>query len=289
MGALAKSLKIALVQISAGSNKAKNLANAKEKILEAASNGAKLVVLPECFNSPYAVTAFPQYAESIPDGETTQFLSSVAKTSNIFLIGGSIPERAPDGKLYNTNITFNPSGELIGKHRKVHLFDIDVPGKIKFKESEVLTGGSKATIIDLEGYGSIGLGICYDIRFPELAAIAARKGNAFAMIYPGAFNTTTGPLHWSLLSRARAVDNQLYVVSCSPSRDLDSSYHAYGHSLVVDPLGNTVVEAGIEDEIVYTTLEPEAVEQARTNIPVGSQRRFDVYNDVSTNAKASPL
>lgn len=283
---LSRSLKVALVQFAAGADKTVNLAKVQAKVTEAAHAGAKLVVLPECFNSPYAVTAFPKYAELIPAGETTQFLSQLAKQSNVFLIGGSIPEKSQDGKYYNTSVSFNPNGEIIARHRKVHLFDIDVPGKIRFKESEVLSGGDKATVFDLEGYGRVGLGICYDVRFPELAAIAARKG-AFAMIYPGAFNTTTGPLHWLLLARARAVDNQVYVLSCSPARDLTSGYHAYGHSQVVDPMGELVAEAAAGEEIVYATLEPEVINQARNSIPVTFQRRFDVYDDVSVNARVA--
>lgn len=289
MSLLAKSLKVALIQLAAGADKARNLANVKASVIKAAQSGARLVVLPECFNSPYSVTAFPTYAEPIPEGETTQFLSQLAKDTNIFLIGGSIPEKCQeDGKYYNTNVSFNPSGDIIAKHRKVHLFDIDVPGKIRFQESQVLTGGDKATVFNLEGFGTVGVAICYDIRFPELAAIAARKG-AFAMIYPGAFNTTTGPLHWQLLARARAVDNQIYVLSCSPARDEQSSYQAWGHSLVINPMGEVVDEAGKDQQIVFATLEPQSIADARTSIPVGTQRRFDVYDDISTSAKVSDI
>jgi omega-amidase len=284
---LAQSLKVALVQVAAGADKAANLVKVKEKVTEAATKGAKLVVLPECFNSPYAVSAFPEYAEAIPGGETYTFLSKLAKDSSIFLIGGSIPEKDSSGKYFNTNISFNPQGEEIAKHRKVHLFDIDVPGKIKFKESDVLTPGDKATVFNLEGYGNIGLGICYDIRFPELAAIAARQHNAFAMIYPGAFNTTTGPLHWKLLGRSRATDNQLYVLMASPSRDLNSSYHAYGHSQVIDPWGGMTAEADETEQIVYADLEPSVIDQVRSSVPISTQRRFDVYADMSKNAKVS--
>ncbi|ODQ64711.1 carbon-nitrogen hydrolase [Nadsonia fulvescens var. elongata DSM 6958] len=284
---LAQKLKIALLQVGATADKAANLALVKAKVTEAAANGAKLVVLPECFNSPYAVTAFPKYAESIPEGETTQFLSQLAQDTKTFIIGGSIPENA-DGKIYNTNISFNPRGELIGKHRKVHLFDINVPGKIRFIESEVLSPGNKATVIDIEGYGKVGVGICYDIRFPELASIAGRKG-AFAMIYPGAFNLTTGPLHWSLLGRARSNDNQLYVLMCGPARDMTSGYHAWGHSLVADPLGQIITEADEKETIVYAELDPELIENTRATIPITTQRMFGVYDDVAATGKCSAL
>lgn len=276
---LRQPLKVALVQLKVGADKAANLAHARAKVTEAASQGAKLVVLPECWNSPYAVTAFPDYAEQVPHGETTQFLAELAKQTGVFLIGGSIPE-IQGSKYYNTSVSFDPAGEVLGIHRKIHLFDIDVPGKIRFKESDILSPGNSETLFELEGYGKVGLGICYDVRFPELAARAARNG-AFAMIYPGAFNTTTGPLHWQLLARARAVDNQVFVLMDSPARDITSGYHAYGHSQVIDPWGHILTEAGEDECIVYATLDPTSQEDVRTSIPVSTQRRFDVYPDVS--------
>ncbi|KAI9232820.1 MAG: carbon-nitrogen hydrolase [Podila humilis] len=276
--------KLALVQLHVTADKDANLANARNHVLEAASKGANLIVLPECFNSPYGTSFFPEYAESISDGPSVKALSAMAKDAKAYLIGGSIPERDPkDNKVYNTCTIYNPQGERIATHRKVHLFDIDVPGKIRFQESETLTAGNQLTHFDTE-YGKIGVGICYDIRFPELAMIAARQG-CFAMIYPGAFNMTTGPLHWELLQRARAVDNQMYVAACSPARDLTAGYHAWGHSTVVGPGGGVLKTMDEKQGIIYADLELEAMNELRRNIPVYSQRRFDLYADVS---KAKP-
>lgn len=187
-------------------------------------------------------------------------------------------------KYYNTSLVFSPTGALIGTHRKTHLFDIDIPGKIRFKESEVLSPGNKLTIVDLPEYGKIGLAICYDIRFPEAAMIAARQG-AFLLVYPGAFNLTTGPLHWQLLGRARAVDNQVYVAMCSPARDMSATYHAFGHSLVANPNAEILTEAGENEEIVYADLDNDTIENTRKGIPIYTQRRFDLYTDVSQGAK----
>ena len=181
-------------------------------------------------------------------------------------------------------MVFSPTGALIGTHRKTHLFDIDIPGKIQFKESDVLSPGNQLTVLDLPEYGKIGLAICYDIRFPEAAMIAARQG-AFLLVYPGAFNTTTGPLHWSLLARARAVDNQSYVALCSPARDLDAAYHAYGHSLVADPSANILSEAEEKETIIYADLDNESITNIRSGIPISTQRRFDLYPDVSAGQK----
>ena len=271
-----------------GSDKAKNLENARSKVLSAAKQGANVIVLPECFNSPYGCDYFPSYAETLLPSPPSQdqspsfhALSAMAAETKTYLVGGSIPELEPSSKkYYNTSLTFAPDGKLLATHRKVHLFDIDIPGKIKFKESDVLSAGNKVTIVDLPEYGKIAVAICYDVRFPELAMIAARKG-CFALIYPGAFNTTTGPLHWKLQGQARAMDNQVYVALCSPARDTSASYHAWGHSLVVDPMAEVLVEAGEGEEIVYAELSNEKIEETRKGIPITTQRRFEVYPDVS--------
>ncbi|KAF2483558.1 carbon-nitrogen hydrolase [Neohortaea acidophila] len=285
---LKKPLKLALVQLASGSDKAANLARARTKVLEATSNGANLVVLPECFNSPYGTKYFPKYAETLLPSPPTKeqspsfhALSELAKESKAYLVGGSIPEYWEETKkYYNTSLTFDPQGRLLATHRKVHLFDIDIPGKITFKESEVLSPGNKVTLVDLPEYGKIAIAICYDVRFPELAMIAARKG-AFLLLYPGAFNLTTGKMHWELQARARAVDNQVYVGMCSPARDMQADYNAWGHSMVVDPNAEVLDELGEEEGIVYGELKGERIEEVRKGIPIYTQRRWDVYPDVS--------
>ncbi|KAL7269359.1 Omega-amidase nit3 [Rhizina undulata] len=286
---LRKQVKLALVQMATGNDKAQNLLHAREKAVEAANRGANVIVLPECFNSPYGTEHFQKYAEPVPTSskpytpeQTPSYhaLSAIASETNTYLVGGSIPEVDPETKkLYNTALVFSPKGELLVTHRKVHLFDIDIPGKIRFIESEVLSPGESVTVVDLPEYGKIGLGICYDIRFPEIAMIAARKG-AFALFYPGAFNMTTGPLHWELLARARAVDNQVYVAVCSPARGTEG-YTAWGHSSVVDPNGAVVETTEEAEGIVEWTLEPDRIAEVRRGIPVTVQRRFDVYADVA--------
>lgn len=287
-GLLKKPFKLALVQLASGADKAANLSHARSKVLEAAKAGASMIVLPECFNSPYGCQYFPKYAETLLPSPPSQekspswhMLSSVAAETKTYLIGGSIPEYVPRTKqYYNTSLVFSPAGKLIATHRKTHLFDIDIPGKITFKESEVLSPGNKVTLVDIPDYGTIGLAICYDVRFPELAMIAARKG-AFLLVYPGAFNTTTGPMHWTLQGRARAMDNQVYVALCSPARDVDASYQAWGHSMVVDPNAEVLGEAAETEEIVYADLDARKIEETRKGIPIYEQRRFDVYPDVS--------
>lgn len=287
---LKKPVKLACIQLASGADKAANLAHAREKVLEAAQGGAKIIVLPECFNSPYGCDYFPSYAETLLPGPPTKeqspsyhALSAMAAETKTYLVGGSIPEADPDPaskKYYNTSLTFGPDGALLASHRKVHLFDIDIPGKITFRESDVLSPGNKVTLVDLPDYGRIAVAICYDVRFPELATIAARRG-CFALIYPGAFNTTTGPLHWSLQARARAMDNQIYVAMCSPARDVAASYHAWGHSLIADPMAQILVEADEKETTISWELDNAKIEETRRNIPLVGQRRFDVYPDVN--------
>ncbi|GFU29904.1 omega-amidase NIT2 [Nephila pilipes] len=274
MAAFLRRMKLALIQFAVSPNKENNLERACTFIKEAAKNGANLVCLPECFNAPYGVKYFNQYAETIP-GFTSDMLSKSAKENKIHLIGGTFPERH-DGKLFNTCLAFGPDGELLAKHRKVHLFDIDIPGKITFKESDALAPGNSLTIFKI-GEWKIGLGICYDIRFPLMANIYSEKGCQL-LVYPGAFNMTTGPAHWELLQRARAVDNQLYVATISPARDETSSYTAWGHSSLISPWGNVIATTEEKEGIVYGEIDLSHVTEVREQIPIRQQQRKDLYH-----------
>lgn len=270
---LKMAFRLALVQLAVSASKADNLASAVRLIKQASQNGANVVALPECFNSPYGTSYFKDYSETIP-GNSTELLSNAARENNIFLIGGSIPEE-DNGKYYNTCTVFNPEGTMVGKHRKVHLFDIDVPGKIRFKESETLSPGNTFTTFDTP-YCKIGIGICYDIRFPEMANIYSDMGCKL-LVYPGAFNMTTGPAHWELLQRSRAIDNQLYVAAVSPARDEKATYTAWGHSTVVSPWGEVVSTTEHEETIIYCDVNPDYVNEVRSQIPIMSQKRNDLY------------
>jgi len=243
---------------------------------EAAASGAELVVLPEMWNCPYSNDSFPVYAEDISTGfaPSYSFLSDAARVNKVVLVAGSIPEKA-DGHLYNTSFVFGKSGRLLGRHRKIHLFDIDIPDKITFKESDTLSAGDRLTVLDTE-VGRIAIGICYDIRFPEMASLCAARG-AQIMIYPGAFNMTTGPMHWELLQRARAVDNQMFVATCSPARDENGSYVAWGHSTVVGPFGDIVGTTDHASGTVYADLDFDEILTRRQNMPLQEQKRSDLY------------
>ena len=289
-------LSVAICQVSVVPDKCTNIEHVRGIIDSACIAPVDMVVLPEIWNSPYATSSFATNAELLPnigecpnkvDSPSANMMSDQAKKFGIYLIGGSIPEKVVDrtnGKenIYNTCLIINPHGYIVGKHRKLHLFDIDVPGKIAFKESDSLTAGDEICTVETP-WGLIGVGICYDMRFPELAMIMRRRGCKM-LIYPGAFNMVTGPAHWELLQRARAVDNQLYVVTCSPARispeeasNNPKAYVAWGHSSAVSPWGEVIAQAGTAEETVYATLDFGEVEAMRANIPCWSQKRNDVY------------
>eukprot|EP00514_Thraustochytrium_sp_LLF1b_P001094 CAMPEP_0184508818 /NCGR_PEP_ID=MMETSP0198_2-20121128/957_1 /TAXON_ID=1112570 /ORGANISM="Thraustochytrium sp., Strain LLF1b" /LENGTH=291 /DNA_ID=CAMNT_0026898615 /DNA_START=5 /DNA_END=880 /DNA_ORIENTATION=- len=285
--ASSNTFKLAMCQILVGTDKAINLAAARTAIKEAAAKGAQMVALPECFNSPYATSSFPVYAETIPatagdlneeEQPSTAMLIAAAKESNIYLIGGSFPEKDDKG-VYNTSLVISPEGELVAKHRKVHLFDIDVPGGVTFKESDTLSAGNTITTFDTP-FCKVGLAICYDIRFPQLAMLM-RDAGCKMLVYPGAFNTTTGPPHWELLQRARAVDNQVFVATASPARNPDSDYQAWGHSSIVSPWGEVLATCEHGPATVFADIDISKADEMRQNIPVSKQLRTDLYNTVT--------
>lgn len=267
-------LKVGLCQMHVIDNKKENLITAKKMIKEACSNDVDLILLPEMFNCPYENEKFIEYAENKNNSETLNVISDLAKKYNVNIIAGSIPEKE-NQNIYNTCFVFNENGNIIGSHRKMHLFDIDVPDKIRFMESDTLSPGDEFNVINMGEY-NLGLGICYDMRFPELSRILTLN-NADIIAFPGAFNYTTGPAHWKLLLRSRALDNQVYILACSPSSDENSNYNAYGHSMVVNPWGIVIAEAKSDEEIIYANLDLSKIKEIREQIPVLKNRRVDLY------------
>lgn len=265
--------KLALCQMKVIDNKDSNIKNALDMIKTAALNKSDLVVLPEMFNCPYDNDKFTEYAEEKKNSKTLKSISKAARGRGLYIIAGSIPELDGD-KLYNSSFIFNRNGEIIGSHRKMHLFDIDIPGKISFKET--LSAGNQITLIDTE-LCKIGVAICYDIRFPELSRLMALKG-AELIVIPGAFNMTTGPAHWETLIRGRAIDNQLYVAAASPARNEKLSYVAYGNSMVADPWGEVLARAGEKEEVIYANINLSRIKEIREELPVLNGRREDIYS-----------
>lgn len=267
-------IKLALCQINVVDNKEENLKAASLMILESVKNNADFIVLPEMFNCPYANDKFIEYGEEENDSQTLNNISSLANENNVYILAGSIPEKE-NGKLYNTSYLFDRTGEIIAKHRKMHLFDIDVKDKITFKESDVLTAGDEFTIAKTE-FGKIGIGICYDVRFPELARLMVENG-ALILFYPGAFNMTTGPAHWELLFRSRALDNQTYCVGVAPALNEDASYHSFGHSIITSPWGEVLAQAGEKEELILFEIDLNEIKKIREELPLLKNKREDLY------------
>lgn len=267
-------MRIAVCQMRVIPDKMKNVRKAQEMLEYAATNGADMAVLPEMFNCPYDNAQFAAYSETLEESVTAAEISESAKNLGIYIIAGSIPERQGD-RVFNTSIAFDRKGNIIGIHRKVHLFDIDVPGKISFRESDTLAAGRQVTVFDTE-FCKVGLAICFDMRFPELMRLMALKG-ASVIIVPAAFNMTTGPAHWELTSRMRAVDNQVFFVAASPARGEKPGYVAYGHSMVVSPWGDILKEADEKEQVLLADISLPEVERIRNQLPLMKGRREDVY------------
>ena len=273
-------IKIALCQMNVVDNKEKNIEKAIKMIKESKRQGADLAVLPEMFNCPYENEKFIEYAEELDESITLREISNIAKEETIHVLAGSIPELERNNEkdtesIYNTAVFFDNNGKMLGKHRKMHLFDIYVKRKIYFKESDTLSAGNDFTIIETD-FATIGIGICYDIRFVELSRIMALNG-AELLIFPGAFNLTTGPAHWQLLFRSMALDNQVYTIGVAPALDKDASYNSYGHSIAVNPWGEVIEELDYNEDLKVIEIDLDEIKRIREEIPVLKNRRTDLY------------
>ncbi len=224
-----------------------------------------LIVLPEMFISPFDNEFF--YQNSItPQDDFFQVMKNLALKHNTYIIAGSVPEK--DGEdYYNTSYIFNDKGVLIKKYRKIHLFEVTYPNGKTYKESDKIKPGNELITFTLNNE-TIGVMICFDIRFPLLSKSLQEKG-AKLLVVPAAFNQYTGPLHWELAFRSRAVDNQLFTLGVSPSTLSEGKYEYYGHSILVNPLGEVLYQASGEDITVQTIdINLNEVEQTRTTLPI---------------------
>lgn len=266
-------VKIGIVQMKTCENKEINISNAERGIKECVIKGAEIVILPEIFNSPYDTKKFREYSEE-KEGKSWTFLSNISKQYKIILIGGSIPE-IDNGKVYNTSFIFDEEGKQISRHRKIHLFDINIKNGQSFKESDSLTAGDSICVFNTK-FCKIGVCICFDMRFPELSRLMVEKG-AEIIVVPAAFNMTTGPAHWELMFRQRAVDNQCFTIGVAPARNKELSYISYANSIVVNPWGKIVYLANEEEKFDVIDINLKEVEEIREQLPLLSARRTDVY------------
>lgn len=266
-------MRTALIQMPVTQNKRENIETARRRLWEVKTRGADIAVLPEMFCCPYDSACFRAYGEEA-GGEAQRALSSLAEELELYVVGGSLPELEGDN-IYNTSFVYGRKGELLAKHRKAHLFDICVEGGQYFRESDTLSPGDAVTTFETE-FGTMGLCICFDFRFEELVRCMCLRG-AKCIFVPAAFNMTTGPAHWELLFRQRAVDNQCFTVGVSPARDVTASYVAYGNSIAVDPWGSVLRRAGSGEATLYADLDLRRVDSIRRQLPILSARRTDLY------------
>lgn len=263
-------MKAALIQMKTSCEPQENLARAKTLINNA--ERADLIVLPEAFVYPFGCGLLPSKAES---ARLTDSLRELAATKGALLAAGTIPEVTEDG-IYNTCFFIDGTGTILGKYRKTHLFDVNIPGKLYCKESDRYTPGHEPTVIQTE-FGGIGFAVCYDLRFPELFITNERLG-AKTIILPAAFSAQTGPAYWELLLRARACDSQCTILACAPADDQNSPFRVYGHSLAAGPDGRVLARAGSEESVLYVHFNADTADDVREAIPLLSARRPDVYS-----------
>jgi len=256
---------VAALQLNSGPDKDANWQRAEAFVRAAAARGAALVVLPEIFFWRGPRSGEMQAAETIP-GPTTERLAGLARALGIHLVGGSILERAADReKVFNTSTLFDARGKLIARYRKLHLFDVDIPGHVTIRESDTRLRGEDTVTVQTD-LGRIGLSVCYDLRFPELYRRLARDG-AEIVCLPSAFTFPTGAAHWEVLVRARAIENQVYVVAPNQIGRSAGGFNDYGNSLIVDPWGIPVARAPNEETVVLTEIDLEHLRRVRRELP----------------------
>ena len=260
-------MRIAEIQMRVTADKEENLVHAARLVEQAMEEKPDFVALPEMFCCPYTSSTFSYYAEE-ENGSTDRFLSELAKKHGIWLIGGSMPEREHDA-LYNTCYVYDRTGKKVAKHRKVHLFDVAFPDGKSYRESRSLSPGKGITVFDTE-FGKCGVIICFDIRFLKLFHEMQKEGVRLVFV-PASFNMTSGPAHWELLFRSRAVDNQIYMAGISTARDEDGKYVSYGHSLAVDPWGTVLKEFDETEGILTADLDLSYLDTVRRSLPIGNE------------------
>jgi predicted amidohydrolase len=271
---MADRLRVACVQINSSPAKAENLERMEPLVARAAATGADLVLLPEKWNGLGSHEILVDVAEPLDGGETVEAMSSWARTHGITLVGGSIAERREGReKLSNTCVVFDPEGEIAAVYRKIHMFDVEVGGVV-YRESDSEEPGESPLSCEVEGW-KLGLTVCYDLRFPELYRILAVEGAELVTV-PAAFTLYTGKDHWELLLRARAVENQCYVVAANQWGVVEGKA-SYGRSSIVDPWGVVVTQARDEDTVISAELDRAHLERIRRSLPSLANRQPAAY------------
>ncbi|CAG9241952.1 MULTISPECIES: carbon-nitrogen hydrolase family protein [Burkholderia] len=261
--------RVAALQMVSTPDVARNLAEAGRLIAEAAGDGAQLVLLPEyfCFMG-HRDTDKLALAEPYRDGPIQRFLSEAAHRHGVWVIGGTLPLKAPEpDRVLNTTLVFDPSGHEAARYDKIHLFNFE-KGDESFDEARTIRAGDTVVAFDAP-FGRVGLSVCYDLRFPELYR---RMGDCALIVVPSAFTYTTGRAHWEMLLRARAVENQCYVLAAAQGGKHENGRRTWGHSMLIDPWGEIVAVRDEGASVVTGALDPQRIADVRQSLPAWRHR-----------------
>lgn len=264
----------ALVQMDTGANLEANLKHAEDAIEKAAAKGVDLVCFPEQMNMQAVGNAAEQMAE-LAGKRTMEVFQKKAKEHGMFLHCGSLYEKIQGEERYrNTAVLWGPDGNILAKYSKLHTFDVDLEDGTACRESQKVKAGEDIVVVDT-ALGKLGFAICYDIRFPEMFRIMIELG-AQVIITPASFTSSTGKYHWEPLLRARAIENQVYILAPNQTGK-KPAFEAYGHSMAIDPWGTVLTEAGVGETILYAEIDLDKQDDIRQQIPCISNRRKDLY------------
>jgi deaminated glutathione amidase len=270
-------MKVAACQLNSGEDRAANLKAARELLNTAAAAGADLAVLPE-----YTDYLGPRRQAPPPepvDGPYATSLADAAAGHRMWVVAGSFHEAgAGDGRTYNTSLVFDRTGAMVAAYRKIHLYDVEIPGRVSFHESRTVAPGDRLVTVDMDGV-RVGLSICYDLRFPELyrRLVDGPDGpgtGAQVIVVPAAFMLHTGRDHWEVLLRARAIENQCYLVAAAQIGDHDPGRTCYGRSMIVDPWGTVLAQAPDTTGVTTAEVDLARMAQIRAELPSLTHRRL---------------
>ena len=256
-----------MVQVSAGTNVDRNLTEIDEML--AGSPVSDLIALPEVFSLRGSHQDYVNNAETIP-GPTTDRLAGMATQRSSWILAGSVIEKA-ESKIYNTSVLLDREGRIAARYRKIHLFEAKLDNGQVIRERDTYAAGTEPVLVDVEGW-KCGMSICYDLRFPELFRLYARQG-AHLFFVPSNFTQRTGKDHWEVLLRARAIENQCFVVGPNQcGTNPQTGVESYGYSMAVGPWGEILSQAGVEETVLITDLDPLQLTHTRDRIPVHKHR-----------------
>lgn len=265
-------LTVALIQLNSTADKEKNLETALILSKKAIQNGAQFLAFPETFNSRCHPDK-SKAAESLAQSTSIQLFQNLAKEHGVWILAGSMCERVEgQGKVYNTSVVISNQGEQVAIYRKIHLFDVDVEGK-KVRESDTFLPGSSPILTEIAGIKT-GLSICYDLRFPKLFELYSLQGAQMNCV-PSSFTSCTGKAHWEVLLRARAIENQCFMIAPNQTGIGTGNIPTYGNSMIVDPWGTVLARGSeFEEEIVMTTLDFDQLTELRKRCPTLTHKKL---------------